>query len=55
MNEALLCEMILKDHEKHTLFIEIEILFLKAMYSKWLRVFEITNNRGMQDPSRLQF
>ena len=53
MNEAFLCEMILKNHErtKRAPFInlEINISFFLAMYPILFRVFETTNGQATQD------
>ena len=59
MNEAFLCKMILKTHERikraHFIYRNKDYDFLWALCSKLLRVFEITNKRGTQDQSRLHF
>ena len=62
MNEAFLCEMILKkiwNNWEHNLFIEKTILILFSLlwvtYSNLSKEFEITNKQGTQDPSRPQF
>ena len=63
MNEAFLCEMILKNYEiiKGAQFIyrnkdsDTLFLFLRVTLSNLLKEFETTNKQGAPDPPRLQF